>query len=127
MRIACLRHGVTETNLLGRLSGPADPLTAAQRAALSLTRFDAARYDSIHCSPYHRAVETAQCLELPGWTLEPRIVERRFGIFEGLTPGECAARYPDDFARFRAFDADYAVPGGESRAQNLERVIAWVH
>ena len=126
MRIACLRHGATDANLVGRFNGPHDPLTTAARASLAATRFDAATYDAIFCSPHRRAVETAQCLKLPGWTLEPRIVERRFGIFEGLTPGECAARYPTEYARFRAFDADYAVPNGESRAENLARVVAWV-
>ena len=52
MRVACLRHGATDANLVGRFS-----------------------------SPHWRAVETAQCLKLADWTLEPRIVERRFGDF----------------------------------------------
>jgi len=126
MRVTCLRHGATEANVVGRFNGADDPLTMPERAYLSATRFDAAPYEAIHCSPDRRAVETAQCLKLPRWTLEPRIVERRFGIFEGLTAAECAARYPAEFARFRAFDADYAVPNGESRAENCARVVAWL-
>ncbi|HTO58256.1 MAG TPA: histidine phosphatase family protein [Pseudomonadales bacterium] len=126
MRVVCLRHGATEGNVTGRFNGPDDPLTAPEREYLSATRFDAAPYDAIYCSPYRRAVETAQCLKLPRWTPEPRLVERRFGIFEGLTAAECTARYPEEFARFRAFDADYAAPNGESRAQNFARVADWV-
>ena len=126
MRVVCLRHGATEGNVTGRFNGPDDPLTAPEREYLSATRFDAAPYDAIYCSPYRRAVETAQCLKLLRWTPEPRLVERRFGIFEGLTAAECTARYPEEFARFRAFDADYAAPNGESRAQNFARVADWV-
>jgi 2,3-bisphosphoglycerate-dependent phosphoglycerate mutase len=126
MRLHCLRHGVTAANLDGRFNGPDDALTESQRAALSAVRFECAAYDAIHCSPHRRAVETAECLGLRSWTLEPRIAERRFGIFEGLTPAECAARFPGEFSRFATFDADYVVPNGESRAQNLERVVGWL-
>ena len=127
MRLYCLRHGITDANVVGRFNGPDDALTTSQRESLAAVEFDATPFDAVYCSPHRRAVETAQCLRLPTWTLEPRIVERRFGIFEGLTAAECAARFPTEFARFATFDADYVVPNGESRAQNLDRIVAWLH
>ena len=127
MRIHCLRHGVTHANVAGRFNAHDDPLTDAECAALSAVVFDASGFDAVHCSPSRRAVQTAQCLRIAHFTIEPRIAERNFGIFEGLTSDECAARFPDEFSRFRTFDADFVVPRGESRAQNFARVLEWVH
>jgi len=39
---------------------------------------------------------------------------------------ECEARYPDEFRTFQRFDADYQIPEGESRAENLARVVDWL-
>src|SRR5262249_40906406 len=49
-----------------------------------------------------------------------------FGIFEGLTADECRTRFASEFARFVTFDADFVVPGGESRAQHLQRIVVWL-
>jgi len=54
---------------------------------------------------------------------DPRLQERRFGIFEGLTAEEIVARYPEEHARFASRDPDYAVPGGESARSFTERCI----
>lgn len=125
--IDCLRHGVTEANLAGRFNGAGDePLSGTQRGRLLEIAFDWTPYDAIFASPLRRAVETAECLRIPKWTLEPRIAERDFGIFEGLTPEECERRFPEAYAAFRVIDADFVVPNGESRAQNLSRVLDWV-
>jgi probable phosphoglycerate mutase len=49
--------------------------------------------------------------------------ERRFGIFEGLTAAEIAARYPEEHARFISRDPDYVVPGGESAREFTQRCL----
>jgi probable phosphoglycerate mutase len=46
--------------------------------------------------------------------LDPRLRERAFGVFEGLTAGEIQERFPEEHARFASRDPDYEVPGGES-------------
>ena len=43
-----------------------------------------------------------------------------------MTPDECRRRYPAEFEAFRTLSADFAIPRGESRAQHLERVMAWL-
>ena len=127
MLLHCIRHGLTVANEEQRFNGSLDdPLTDPQRSTLREIPFEASGYDAIYCSPQSRAVETAQCLGIDRFTLEPRIAERHLGIFEGLTPRECSQRYPQDFAKFGALSGDYQIPGGESRAQNLERVMSWV-
>jgi probable phosphoglycerate mutase len=55
-----------------------------------------------------------------------RIAERNFGVFEGLSMSECEARFPDEFRAFQRFDEHYQIPKGESRAQNLARVVDWI-
>ena len=127
MVIHCLRHGITEGNLLGCFNGSNDDrLTERQRVAFLAVQFNSTRYQAIYCSPLRRAIETAECLRIPDWISEPRIAERNLGIFEGLTASDCRARFAEEFSRFQAFDADFAIPKGESRAQNLGRVLSWV-
>ncbi|MEO1619834.1 MAG: GNAT family N-acetyltransferase [Cyanobacteria bacterium J06632_3] len=122
----CLRHGITEGNLAGRYTGARDSLTAAQREQCRSVHFDSAQFDAVYCSPLGRCLETGDCLGLRSWTSEPRLAERSFGIFEGLTADECTERYPEAYAKFTRFDAEYQIPGGESRQQHYTRVESWL-
>jgi 2,3-bisphosphoglycerate-dependent phosphoglycerate mutase len=127
MRLYCLRHGLTIENTKGIYHGTSDgTLTDEQRAALANVRFDASRYDAIYCSPLGRCAETARALGIQSWVTDARITERNFGIFEGLSRSECEARFPDEFRAFQRFDEHYQIPKGESRAQNLARVLEWI-
>ena len=127
MRVSCLRHGVTALNAQGVFSGAGEEgLTEDQRRALTAIDFDASGFDAVYCSPAPRCKETAQYLGLTHHSEEPRLAERHLGIFEGLTPEQCRRRYPADFEAFQRLDADFIIPGGESRAQHLERVVEWL-
>ncbi|MGH6609233.1 MAG: histidine phosphatase family protein, partial [Burkholderiaceae bacterium] len=55
---------------------------------------------------------------------EPRLRERSFGYFEGLTLDEIAERHPADFARWRARDPAWQMDGGESGQQLIDRVLS---
>lgn len=73
MRLHCLRHGETGGNVSGRYTGAGDdPLTEDQRARLLAVRFDGSQFDAIYCSPFRRCIETAKCLRLQSWLIEPR-------------------------------------------------------
>jgi 2,3-bisphosphoglycerate-dependent phosphoglycerate mutase len=123
----CIRHGKTRSNEEGRYNGTSqDSLTREQSARLATIHFDSSSYDAIFCSPLRRCVETAQHLRISNWVMEPQIVERSFGILEGLTQEECRAQYPAEFAAFRAFDQHYVVPGGESRGAHHARMTDWI-
>ncbi len=127
MRVSCLRHGVTALNARGVFSGVGEEgLTEDQRRDLSAIDFDATGFDAVYCSPAPRCKETAQCLRLPHHIEEPRLAERHFGIFEGLTAEQCRRTYPAEFEAFQRLDADYTIPGGESRAEHLGRVVEWL-
>lgn len=126
------RHARTAYNSQARLQGQVDiPLdevghwqarTAAARLAL---RTRPARVVS---SDLTRAVETAtyltRALEMPLET-DPRLRERAFGEWEGLTGQEIDARWPGEFRAWRG-GGDPTGVGAESRAELTARLAAAV-
>lgn len=85
-----LRHGQTDWNVEMRLQGATDiPLndTGRLQAREAATRFMGIGIDHILTSPLSRASETASIVgDLLGLkpAIEPRLIERNFGHFEGL-------------------------------------------
>lgn len=128
-RFCLLRHGETDWNVDGRLQGQFDvPLNdrgraQAEAAARRLAEFPFSRIVS---SDLSRAAQTAaaagRALGLPVETT-PRLRERFFGDFQGLTHEEARARAPQAHASFRERDPDARPPGGgESFAEFFARV-----
>jgi 2,3-bisphosphoglycerate-dependent phosphoglycerate mutase len=128
-RIILIRHGETDWNATGRLQGHSDtPLNAvgreqARRAARRLT---GEPVQALYSSDLARSLETAmiigQELGLPVMT-SPQLRERRYGVWEGLTPAEIQTRYPEQFVQWRARSMDFAPPQGETVAQLLTRAF----
>ncbi|WP_019136734.1 histidine phosphatase family protein [Cellulomonas massiliensis] len=126
-RVLLWRHGRTAYNVQARLQGQVDiPLDEvgrwqARTAAASLL----ARHAPVRvvASDLSRAVETAQVLgrmaELPV-TTDERLRERGFGAWEGLTGEDLRARWPEEFAVWRA-GGEPAGIGAESRADVARR------
>lgn len=128
--LLAIRHGETEWNSQGRYQGHMNSVLSreglAQAEALGeyLVR---ERFDLLLSSDLGRALQTASAIAMRTGheiVVEPRLRERRMGIFQGLTPAEVQARYPDEYARFRTRDPDYVIPEGESMRQLLERSVA---
>ena len=127
-RFLVLRHGETQWNLESRVQGHRDsPLTAAglaQADALA-RRLATQRFDVLVSSDLGRALDTARRIAAAtGHAVRPdaRFRERSFGAAEGLTYGELDHQFPEVFSQVLETDADYVVPGGESRRQLFERV-----
>ena len=125
-----VRHGETEWNVQGRLQGAADsPLTAVGEADAVKCRDRLARGSRAPCvcytSPLGRARKTAEIL-CAGTSIpivdDDGLVERSFGVLEGLTVEERKAQFPD--VKLRSPDDDYAPPGGESRSSTQARAVA---
>jgi len=122
------RHGETEWNRIGRWQGATDiPLSDTGRAQARLLA-EALRHKRIarvHASHLSRALETAQIiaarLGVPAPTSDPRLRERGYGAFEGLTRVECAERYPGVWERYLA-DRRAVPPGAEPQAEVVERI-----
>ena len=125
-----IRHGETEWNSQGRFQGHLNsrlnPEGLAQAEALG-ERLAREHFDLLLSSDLGRALQTASAIAMRTGheiVVEPRLRERRMGIFQGLTPAEAEERYPDEYARFRTRDPDYIMPDGESVRQLFERSVA---
>ena len=124
-----IRHGETAWNRERRMQGQTDtPLSDIGRAQAQALGQRLARhaFAAIYSSDLKRAWDTAAAIsQASGRTVvsEPRLRERTFGIFEGLTYEEMTQRYPDEHARFSMRDPDYAMPGAESPRQFFERSL----
>ena len=127
-----VRHGETIWNTQKRLQGHQDsPLTplGLQQADAVAERLTTEKFDALYSSDLPRAIRTAETIAkriahtiLP----DPRLRERNYGLFEGLTTVEIAERFPKDYQRFLARERDYQIPSGESLADKYRRVIACI-
>lgn len=128
--LVLIRHGETAWNRERRMQGQTDtPLSDIGRAQARALGERMARhsFSTIYSSDLKRAWDTADAIaQLSGHDIvsEPRLRERTFGVFEGLTYEDMTQRYPAEHARFSLREPDYAVPGGESPRQFFERSLA---
>jgi broad specificity phosphatase PhoE len=111
-RLIVWRHGNTDWNASDRVQGQTDvPLNdrGRQQAAEVAPLLAALNPDAIVASDLRRAVDTAAALAaltgLPVRT-DPRLRERYYGQWQGLTRAEVTARFPVEDARWRAGDPD---------------------
>ncbi|MEH0844384.1 histidine phosphatase family protein [Micromonospora sp. CPCC 205711] len=120
-RLIVWRHGNTDWNAASRVQGQTDvPLNdlGREQARAAAPLLAALRPDVIVASDLSRAAATADALaELTGLPVrtDPRLRERHFGLWQGLALTEAAARFPEEYARWRAGDPD---PGAE--IENLD-------
>lgn len=130
-----IRHGETVWNAEGRIQGQGDsPLTergVAQVKAVA-RRLQHEQFTTLYGSHLGRVLETARHISAVtghAITIDERLQERHYGLFEGLTYGEAQAQHPDIFAAYQQlrYTADYALPGAESLRQLTERGQAVFH
>ena len=131
-KLLLIRHGETAWNaehrIQGQLDVPLSPLGILQSARLAECLANEP-IDAVYSSEQSRAWLTAAPLAARlGLEViaEPRLRERSFGIFEGLTLDEIAARYPAEFFKWRERDPTWRPEGGESGQQLIDRVMSAV-
>ena len=124
-----VRHGETAWNREKRMQGATDTQLSdvgrAQAQALG-RRLAGHGFGALYSSDLSRARDTARAIATHtgrAVVTDPRLQERRFGIFEGLTTEEIKSRYPREHALFASGDPDYEVPGGESARGFTQRCI----
>jgi len=117
--LGLLRHGQTDWNINLRLQGTADiPMNATGVAQIELAAqrlIDDEPWDLILSSPLGRAMHSAKIvatrLGIEEVRVEPLLLERSFGIGEGL-------EYSEWHEKFGGLDE---IPGAESAAQVIQR------
>jgi broad specificity phosphatase PhoE len=130
-RFILVRHGQTEWNRVERFRRRADvPLNEAGliQAAATGGRIAAGwQPASVYASPLSRAMVTAQAIaapfDLPVLPLDG-LADIRYGDWQGLTPEEARARWPDLVHAWYTAPATVQIPGGESLADLRERAMA---
>jgi probable phosphoglycerate mutase len=122
------RHGQTAYNLERRFQGhlpvPLDD-TGREQARDLAERASAHPFAALWCSPLLRARETADTVaERIGLTPceDPRLMETDAGDWTNRLFTDVHAEDPDGFAGFIEGRPDFAFPGGESFAQQGQRV-----
>lgn len=127
-RLCVVRHGETEWNAGKRIQGTIDiPLSALGHAQARATgnALMSEGFAALYSSDLLRARQTAEATahraRLP-LQLLPGLRERHYGVFQGLTYEEAAARYPEEYARHHARDPRFAPAGGESLLDLAARI-----
>lgn len=128
--LCLIRHGETAWNAEGRVQGQLDvPLNSVglAQAGCVAKALAGERFDAIYSSDLARVTQTAEPLarrlQLP-LRLDPRLRERHYGFFQTLTYAEVKAQHPEEYARFRAREPEYAFRTGESLQAFYDRSIA---
>jgi broad specificity phosphatase PhoE len=129
-RVYLARHGQTAYNLEGRFQGqqqvPLDDTGRVQASELA-ERAVGYGFRALWCSPLLRARETADAVAR-AIGLEPRedarLMETDAGDWTDHSFAEVRASAPERFDAFAAGDPSFAFPGGESFAQQEQRVSA---
>ena len=124
------RHGQTAYNAEGRFQGhlpvPLDDTGRAQAAELAEAAAGV-EVRSLWSSPLARARETARIVGTR-IGLEPvedaRFAETDTGDWTGRSFAEIRAEDPEGFRRFQMSDPTFRYPGGESFAEQSDRVQA---
>ena len=122
------RHGQTAYNAEGRFQGhlpvPLDETGREQARALA-ERVAGVELRALVCSPLARARETADIVaQRIGLAPEEdaRFAETDTGDWTGRSFAEVQAEDPDGFHRYETSDPTFRYPGGESFAEQSERV-----
>lgn len=128
--VLLVRHGETDDNAAARFQGRLDtPLNARGREqshALAQTlRGEGLR--ALYSSPLLRAHETARILGAAiglAPILDERLVEADAGEWSGRLIADILAGERERYARWRAADPTFRFPGGESVAEQAQRIAA---
>lgn len=140
-----LRHGETAWNRERRIQGQLDtPLadeglrqarTAARRLAAERERWGLAAADA-HTGPMLFTSDLTRCRQTAepiaaalglAPALEPRLRERHFGEFQGMTVPEIRRDHGERFDRFHRLEPDLELGGGESLRRFAARVEDALH
>ena len=123
------RHGRTAHNVTARIQGqidiPLDDIGSRQAHAAAAALVATTKPTAIVVSDLGRAGTTAGFLsELTGLepTVDPRVRERSFGLWEGLTGEEISAGWASEYAAWRTGGEPENV-GAESRVVVATRML----
>ncbi len=128
MKLALLRHAVTDWNLEKRVQGRIDkPLSDLGRQQIQqLSVPPEIRTYRWFCSPLRRAIQTAELLNLDAVNIEAALIEMSWGDWEGEILKPLRKRLGDEMRINESRGLDFCPPGGESPRQVQARLQTWL-
>lgn len=130
-RLVIVRHGETDWNVERRIQGVSDvhlnDLGRAQAAAAADALANELVSPVIVASPLARALDTAQAIAGAcgvETATDARLVERTYGVWEGLTVAERDAAYPEASATWNAGHEPAMLEGYERHEAVASRMRA---
>lgn len=128
-----VRHGKTVGSEVKTYKGSIDiPMSEAgieqiKNTAGFISNYDkASRLSAVYCSPLSRAVKSAEIIaDAYGLTplISPDLMERHFGIWEGMSYTEIKEKYPEEFEAWANNPLIYSPTNGESTLEVRDRII----
>ena len=136
VRVGIVRHGMTNPNKRNECLGlrdvdiNAEGRTAMGKFALRYIRSENDFFEQVYTSPLERAYSSACPINLRNSyfrprrpkIIEPALIERDWGDWEGKSMETIAQEYPEEYAAFCADKLNYVVPGGEPSSAVQARV-----
>lgn len=128
MKLALLRHGITDWNLEKRIQGRIDqPLCDLGRERLAKLALPPALTNyRWYCSPLLRARQSAELLGLTDVVIEPALIEMSWGDWEGEVLKPLRRKLGDEMRANEYRGLDFCPPGGESPRQVQMRLQPWL-
>jgi alpha-ribazole phosphatase len=132
IRLLLVRHGQTAWSIEHRYQGKTDTALdeIGQRQAAALGRyFGNVAVDAIYSSTLRRAEQTAAAISSAASvpvSLDERLRETSFGLWEGLTYSEIKGRYPQELAAWQNDPMRHTPPQGENLQQLSTRVASFL-
>lgn len=128
MKLALIRHGITDWNLEKRIQGHTDlGLAESGRQALQALRLPPDFIDfAWYCSPLRRACETADLLGIADFSIEPDLIEMSWGQWEGEILKPLRRKLGQVMRDNESRGIDFQPPGGESPRQVQQRLRRWL-
>jgi len=134
MKVILVRHAQTQWNRAGMIQGQQDsPITergeretAALLAALEDEGYAAECVFSSPLTRAHSMGEQLAALFQAPLVIDAALMEQSFGRYEGLSTQNLRAECPAEADALFAHDAAFCPPGGESLAQAVQRMLAFL-
>jgi probable phosphoglycerate mutase len=132
-RIFLVRHGETDDNtqpvrVQGRRDVPLNDAGREQARALAARAAGCPHaVASLYCTPLARSRETAEIIAAKlglAPVVDARFAESWRGAWEGRTWEEISREDPEAYAAWRQAGGGFRFPGGESLAEQSDRVLA---
>jgi alpha-ribazole phosphatase len=129
MDIVFVRHGSTLLNEKGIYVGKTDT-GISQKGKDDIKKLvkslDGIKFDNVYSSPLKRAIETTEIIVGKNYTIDARLREIDFGIFEGLSYKDINERYPEESKDWTNDYLNYKVPEGERLNDVFSRVEKFI-